>query len=215
MTVVDFENERWSTAPQSLEFRHRVALEMIPEGAVLYLGCGDGLLLELLRAKGIEGTGLDVSEEAVRICREKGFSAVAHSLSDPLPHADGAFDTVVLLDVLEHVYDPASLLREAGRVARERVIISVPNFSSLPARLQTLRGRVPENNRSNKGHVYWFNYPVLRAIAVEAGLHITKLEMNTFTPLTFCGRAVTSLFPNLLALSFVAELRTRPGGGEE
>ena len=215
MAVVDFENERWSSTPQSLEFRHRVALAMIPEGTVLDLGCGDGLLLELLRAKRIEGTGLDVSEEAVRICRGKGFPAEAHALSDTLPYADGAFDTVVLLDVLEHVYDPASLLREAGRVARERVIISVPNFSSLPARLHALRGLVPENNRPNKGHVYWFNHPVLKALAGEAGLRFARIEMNTFFPLTFFEKKVTKILPNLTALSFVAEMHPHAGGGKK
>jgi len=207
MTVADFENTRWGAGQQSLEFRHRTALGMIPGGTVLDLGCGDGLLLERLRERGIVGTGLDVSDEAVRICREKGFTADVQALSDPLPYADASFDTVVLLDVLEHVYDPTSLLREASRVARERVIVSVPNFSSLPARLQALLGRVPENNRPNKGHVYWFNYPVLKQMATAVGLDMSRLETNTFFPLSLIGRAGTRLCPNLTALSFVAELR--------
>lgn len=209
MTVVDFENARWESWRQSLEFRHRTALTMLPGGSVLDLGCGDGLLLELLRVQGIVGTGLDASEAAVRACRAKGLTAEGHALSDPLPYADASFDTVVLLDVLEHVYDPARLLREAARVTRERVVVSVPNFSSLPARLQALCGRVPENNQPNKGHIYWFNYSVLKSLAHAAGLKMKRIEMNTFFPLTLIGKISTRLFPNSAALSFVVELNVK------
>jgi len=55
-----------------------------------------------------------------------------------------------MLDILEHLYYPKALLLEASRVA-DKVIFSVPNFSSLPARMQTLFGLVPENNTAKKG----------------------------------------------------------------
>lgn len=206
MSVVAFENARWGSGPQTTEFRHRAALSLIPSGSVLDLGCGDGLFLSLLQEHGIVGEGVDASSEAARICEGKGFTTRVQDLSNALPYPDGSFDTVVLLDVLEHVYDPVSLLKEAARIARTRVVVSVPNFSSLPARLQTLFGRVPENNRPNKGHVYWFNYIVLQNIAADAGLHIRSCTMNTLSFLGPIRSLATRFFPNLFALSFVAEL---------
>src|ERR1043166_2084581 len=91
--------------------------------------------------------GLDISEQAVQKCKTAGLDArVFDFAGQPLPFQDRSFDSVVALDVLEHLYDPAQVLREAFRVSRKRVIVSVPNFNSLPARLQVLLGRVPENN---------------------------------------------------------------------
>lgn len=206
MSVTTFENARWSGTDQSLEFRHHAALSLIPEGTILDLGCGDGLTLELLRAAGREARGADVSEEAIRKCHEKGLLADRCDLSEPLPYADGSFTTVVLLDVLEHVYDPEMLLKEAARVAQGYVVISVPNFSSLPARIQVLLGRVPENNLPQKGHVYWFNYAVLRCLAKRTGLSVETNRMNTFFPARLLGTLPCKLLPNMFALSYVARL---------
>ncbi len=204
--VAQFEDARWKHAPQSLEFRHRAALSLIPAGTVLDLGCGDGLLLSLLASRGIEASGLDISPEAVKKCHAKGLAAAVHSFAEPIPHADRSFDTVVLLDVLEHVYDPLALLQEARRLARRSVVVSVPNFSSLPARVQVAAGRVPENNRPGKGHVYWFTHRVMRDMARRAGLRIDAMMMNTFAPCTAAPRFFTAISPSLFALSFVARL---------
>ncbi|HVU80072.1 MAG TPA: methionine biosynthesis protein MetW [Candidatus Paceibacterota bacterium] len=205
MSVTDFENARWSASDQKVQFRHRAAADMIQGGSVLDLGCGDGLLFELLGSKIERGLGLDISPEAVHKAREKGFEALVHSFDEPLPLEDDSFDYAVLLDVLEHVYDPVPLLREAGRVAKE-VIVGVPNFSSLPARLQVLLGQVPENNSPHKGHIYWFNHSVLRRVAKQAGVRIAELRMNTFSPASLFGDALVQAAPNLLALSFVARM---------
>ena len=44
-----------------------------------------------------------------------------------LPLEDGAVDTVILLEVIEHLEDPAALLREARRVAPRNVLVTTPN----------------------------------------------------------------------------------------
>jgi len=208
MDVTHFENRRWTTDTQKVEFRHRAALELIENGTVLDVGCGDGLLLSLLKEKGVTAEGIDISEEAVKRCVERGFTARTYDPNAPFPFPDDAFDTVVMLDVLEHVYAPEELLREAKRVARTHVIVGVPNFSSLPARLQVLGGSVPENNLPLKGHVYWFNYQVLSDLARECGLAISTLKTNTFSPFSTIWPGAPASFPNLLALSFVIKLES-------
>lgn len=189
---------------QSLEFRHRAACELV-QGTVLDVGCGDGILLEQLEALGIEVQGTDISTTALDICRTKGF-VVTRMEGERLPFADNSFDTVVALDVLEHTYDPSALLHEMKRVSKKNIVVGVPNFSSLPARLQVLRGGVPENNQPHKGHVYWFNKTVLTRLAVNGELTIDEWKMNTFRPMSLLPDAVIALAPNLLALSFVVRL---------
>lgn len=211
MSARDFENQRWEDHSQQSEFRHRAALSLIQIGPVLDIGCGDGLFLSFCKEKGIEAQGVDFSDVAVAHCGEKGLKAQQADISTgALPFADGAFETVVALDVLEHVYNPELLIAEMKRIAAQSVIIGVPNFSSFPARLQTLFGRVPENNRPNKGHIYWFNYPILRALLEKNGLRIAELRVNApwerVPLLGLVTRALAKLFPNLFALSFVVEV---------
>lgn len=211
--IKDFENDRWKEGDQAFVFRHEKAIEMISEGQkVLDIACGDGLLMSTLKKKGALVYGVDISEEAIRKCKDKGLDvSVVDIATEKLPFQDGAFDVVVMLDVLEHLYNPDVLLREAMRVSRKDLIISVPNFNSLPARFQVLFGGIPENNRSNKGHVYWFNYYVLKKMTNDAGVKFADVQLNTFWENYFLigklMKLITRVFPSLFALSFVVRLR--------
>ena len=205
MDITEFENKRWHEHEQKAEFRHTAAAELVERGPVLDIGCGDGLLLALLKKKGIAAEGVDISAEAIAKCRAKNLEARVHAFNEPLPFANEAFEYAVLLDVLEHVYDPATLLGEAARVAK-KVVVGVPNFSSLPARMQVFFGNVPENNTPHKGHLYWFNRQALQRVAEEAGLHIVREKNNTFFPLSRFGGWLVRLRPSLFALSFVVVL---------
>lgn len=211
-SVGEFENKRWNGSDQRLVFRHTEAIGMVESGEkVLDIGCGDGLLLRALSQKGAVVSGADISEEGVKKCKEKGFEVSLLDVStEDLPFSDKTFDTVIILDVLEHVYEPEALLKEAIRVSKKHIIISVPNFNSLPARIQVFFGKVPENNRPHKGHLYWFNYAVLTKLLERNHADIAEARYNTFWEKTFIlGKIMKSLsrfFPSLFALSFVVKV---------
>ncbi len=205
--VTHFEDSRWASFRQSVEFRHTAALDFIEKGPVLDVGCGDGLFLGLLRNKGVEATGVDISNEAVAACTKQGLRAQTVPSASALPFPDSSFEYVVMLDILEHVYDPVPYLVEARRVSRGYVIVGVPNFSSLPARIQVLRGVVPENNRPQKGHIYWFNHMVLHNFIQRQNLSVVRTDSNTFFPFSMFGKFFSRILPNLFALSFVVLLR--------
>ena len=206
MNTKEFENKRWSTFTQRLEFRHSAALKNITEGTVVDIGCGDGLLLELLKKKGITAKGFDVSEKAVEVCLAKGLNAELFDGTN-LPIKDGSFNTAVSLDVLEHTFAPEVLIKEMQRISSGKVIIGVPNFSSLPARIQVLFGRVPENNTPGKGHIYWFTLDVLKKLTKDSGLQLIRLEGNNFwQKIPVLGsliRMCAKIFPGLFLLSFI------------
>ena len=93
---------------------------------VLDLGCGIGGYSRALADRGFTMTALDVVPEYVERARSIGVDAELYD-GDRLPLEDGSVDTVILLEVLEHLEDPAALLREARRVARGNVLVTTPN----------------------------------------------------------------------------------------
>jgi SAM-dependent methyltransferase len=97
---------------------------------------------------GMESAALDYADLASdcgRILRECGVDyRVGDVGKEPLPFADGSFDFVTYLDVIEHhPYSPQRVLREVRRVLAPGgcVIITTPNHASIYNRLALLRGR--------------------------------------------------------------------------
>ena len=202
-----FEDARWSRGEQAPVWRHRVAAEMVRDTPVLDVGGGDGLLLKMLRDRGVDGLHLvDLSPVAVANAREAGFDADEGDVTARLPFEDGAFATVCALDVLEHLREPVGPLREIVRVGRE-VIVAVPNFQHLRGRLAMLTGRVPFQNRPQRGHVYWINRRVLSDVIEGAGLRATEWRYEPSARLGAVGRVLADHWPSVFAVSFAVRLQ--------
>lgn len=95
---------------------------------ILDVGCGTGANLEMLAQFGT-AEGVDVSDDALEFCRKKGLK-VQKGLAEEMPFADGAFDVVTALDVIEHLDDDVAGLKEMRRVMADdgRALIFVPAF---------------------------------------------------------------------------------------
>jgi SAM-dependent methyltransferase len=105
---------------------------------MLDIGCGVGTFVQRLAEFSPRVCGVDIDGERVRrgaqtLTPPEGGSAsgggLAVAVSENLPFQDGAFDLVLLHEVLEHVRDDALTLREACRVTRPggNVVIFCPN----------------------------------------------------------------------------------------
>ena len=96
---------------------------------VLDVGCGTGTMLGYLARYG-QAEGVDADEQAVRFCRSRGLDRVQHVPNGSLPFADGSFDLVTALDVIEHIDDDRGTVQELHRVLRPggRLLVSVPAF---------------------------------------------------------------------------------------
>jgi SAM-dependent methyltransferase len=129
---------------------------------VLDLGCGLGGYSKALADRGRSVRGLDVSEQYVERARELGVHAERYDGRE-LPLADNEVDTVIMLEVLEHLEDPAPLLREARRVARRGVLVSTPDctqgFGSVP---------VEFSHMLDLDHRQFFTVDSLRRLLEEA-----------------------------------------------
>jgi SAM-dependent methyltransferase len=113
-----------------LNFVQRALRESEETGLVLDVGCGGGLVLQMLAERGVKNTvGLDFSLDAAHVAWTRaGVPAVCGTLSRA-PFAPGSCAAVTMFHVLEHLYDPASYLDAAHQLLRPdgRLIIQVPN----------------------------------------------------------------------------------------
>lgn len=98
----------------------RHLIDVMPKNAsVLDVGCGDGRLAALLREK-----RPDLVVEGIEVLRrDKTWIPVRQFDGQTIPYKSASLDVVMFIDVLHHVDDPISLLREAARVARKSVVI--------------------------------------------------------------------------------------------
>src|SRR5580704_8806410 len=124
----------------------RVIADMIEPGArVLDIGCGDGALLAyLVREKGVDARGMELSQSGVNACVRHGLSVIQGDADRDLEaFPGGAFDVAVLSQTLQATRQPRHVLESLIRIGK-RAIVSFPNFGFWRIRLSLLRrGRMP------------------------------------------------------------------------
>jgi len=172
---------RWRALSAVGKADHVVALcgraGIVPSGLV-EVGCGDGALLTELQRRGV-GTrfsGFEITDAAVAIASERPHLKVARYDGEHLPVADGTYDLGILSHVLEHVPDPAVLLREVGRACRA-VVVEVPLEANISARRASKRVGATE-----VGHLHALDRAAVARFVSEAGLRITA-ELDDALPL--------------------------------
>ena len=179
---------------------YRVIADWIrPEASVLDLGCGDGELLSILvNEKHVRASGIEIDEQAIYRCVEKGLSVFHEDLEQGLSgYPDESFDYVIMNNSLQQVKEPDTVLKDALRVGK-MLIVGFPNFSHYFSRLQILfSGRVPVTPSLP---YQWYNTPNLHFLSISnfrdyCKLRHLKIEASAF----FSKDKRAGLLPNLLA----------------
>ena len=109
-------------------------LAHVPQGVrrVLSVGCGRGCTEAELVARGIEVTGIELNPEAAKLAALAGIKVICGDASENSAAlaASQPFDCLIYADVLEHIQEAESVLREHIKYLApgSTVIVSVPNF---------------------------------------------------------------------------------------
>ena len=117
--MAEMENSHWWFVAKRnfLKFFIKNNFAEIKGLKVLDIGCGTGAILQMLSDLGADAIGVDMSDEALKFCREKNLNVVLGK-GESIPFEAGEFDLALASDVLEHVDDDAGAVREIERVLK-------------------------------------------------------------------------------------------------
>ncbi|VVE32895.1 class I SAM-dependent methyltransferase [Pandoraea soli] len=143
-------------------------------GTLLELGCAYGFFLNLARAH-FDVYGIEICSDAVQACNARGLvnvkqgTAESHELQAiPRP------DTVVMLDVIEHLQSPEKVLEMVARRLKPggTVLLTTGDFASWPARLFGKNWRL----MTPPQHLWFFTPESLNALGTRCGLEVISIE---------------------------------------
>lgn len=135
----------------------------------LEIGCGDGALLSELSRRKFGGSlhGVEIAQAAVDIAsRRDEIDSVELYDGRSLRFDHGEYELGILSHVLEHVPEPALLLKEVAR-ACDTVVVEVPLEHNLSARRAAKRAHAEE-----VGHLHRLSRASTRSIVERAGLRV-------------------------------------------
>ena len=172
-------------APGRGEILELLDLTLTATDRVLDIGCGGGAAMTVARARSRAVHGCDLAETALHADGAPGAIRVCADVNEGVPYRAAAFDTVTCLDVIEHVVDPARLLREAARVLRPRgaFLLSTPNIRYVRhvARL-AVAGEFPHTSTDDLvwggGHLHYFTPRDISALLSAAGFGAAEFIVN-------------------------------------
>jgi 2-polyprenyl-3-methyl-5-hydroxy-6-metoxy-1,4-benzoquinol methylase len=156
-----------------------------PRGRLLDIGCAAGFFLQLMNGIGYETYGVEVSEHAARYAQqEMGLDVFRGDLSEADFQHD-FFDVITMWDVLEHLPDFLTTLKECNRILSRqgRLVVETVNADSLLARILGRRWPLfaPPYHLS-----YFTKESLKKALEVSGFAIINIIPIQTYA-LTFGG----------------------------
>lgn len=162
------------------------ASSVLKEGdRILDLGCGDGHFSLYIHEKFKEIYGAEIAGEAVHIAQRRGIFLSLVDINELLPYKDDVFDAVSCLDVIEHLFDPVSVLKEIYRILQPngQLVLTTPNlryFRNLHKLI--FKGEFPHTSSDTfvwgGGHLHYFTRKDLSALLKMVGFKKIDFHIN-------------------------------------
>jgi ubiquinone/menaquinone biosynthesis C-methylase UbiE len=145
--------EEWSRSPKGLLMESFVenmisnTLKPFKHERVLDIGCGSGKHLLLANRLGMDIAGIDASPYMLSLAKERlgNRCELKKANAEEIPYEDNEFDLVFLINTIEFLDNPLSVLEEAGRVAKRGILIVTFNSISGYCRWQKICGIFSRN----------------------------------------------------------------------
>lgn len=161
------------TETNGLHLNYSIITDMISShSTVLDVGCGDGTLMKLLQEKNVHSCGIDINQDNIIKCLEKGLSVIQGDIDEGLQgYPDKSYDYVVLNQTLQSTEKPDYVIQEMLRVGK-KVVVSFPNFAYWKVRFYLMFcGKMP---KSKMLPFEWYNTPNIHLLTIKDFYDFTK-----------------------------------------
>jgi len=188
---------------------------------VLDVGCNTGRLGGyLIKNKNCAVFGIDIFPEAIERAKTVLTGAKVMDLEkDAFPFVDETFDVIIFADVLEHLYNPLSVLNALKFRLKPGgyIITSIPNIAFIVIRFKLLFGKwnYKKIGIMDDTHIRFFTYKTMTGLFQKAGLRMDSkkcvsgvfLKENVFDKLlNNIFKCLCKIFPKLFATQFIFKL---------
>lgn len=153
---------------------------------ILDIGCARGYLGEFLnKQKGCEVVGVDFLEEFLDICQKKGcykelIQINLNELSNQLDKYIGKFDYILMLDVIEHLYNPSEVIENLKKLLTPegKIIFSIPNIAHASVKISLMQNkfRYTKEGLLDNSHIRFFTLESLIELFNSLKMSIDNLD---------------------------------------
>lgn len=181
-----------------------------PLGRVLDVGCGTGAVGRQLREEGArELVGIELDPKAAAEARKAYESVIATGVEQALAELDGPFDTILAYDVLEHLVDPWSVLRELRELGAPgaRLQVSIPNARHVSLFWDLIFrgtfGYTRQGGHRDDTHLRWFTRKDIVAAISDADWEVAAVSNKRLSaPRRALGRLTFGLSDEFLVFQW-------------
>jgi 2-polyprenyl-3-methyl-5-hydroxy-6-metoxy-1,4-benzoquinol methylase len=175
------ESPRYAVEQRPTGSRRELLLRVGPGASVLDIGCWAGWAGAFLveeRNVTVDGVepDLEMGSVAARTYRTVVPSTIEEALADLTADPDRRYDHLLFLDVLEHMRDPAPVLRDARALIKPggSVLVSLPNVAHWSVRKELALGRwrYSDSGILDRTHLRFYTVDSARELLTESGWRI-------------------------------------------
>ena len=128
------EGNWWFKGRRDIIMKLMKKLNISSSQKILEIGCSGGAMIKRLDKAGFKDiVGIDISRDAINLCKKKGIKNVLVMDAKKTNFSDGQFDAIISSDILEHIEDDWAALKNWNRILKNngKLVLFVPAFKSL------------------------------------------------------------------------------------
>jgi 2-polyprenyl-3-methyl-5-hydroxy-6-metoxy-1,4-benzoquinol methylase len=150
--------------------------------SLLDIACGDGMLTEMFASHFNTIVGVDASSKHLDEARKRVPTATFYEALIEEFECEDKFDSIFMLDLLEHLQDPVAVLKKVSLFLKPegRIIVHVPNCDAVNRKIAVLMGTLTSCDELSPfdleilGHRRSYNLKTLRKDIEQAGLNVIR-----------------------------------------